>query len=130
MRRRGALALPAFLTLLVLGVLPGCSAMDIDATALEPHVYLNRQTADGDAPDPVAEFEARTRGSWLLWGLVELDEPEVGEALEREIARAGGGAATNVVVVTRQTFLDGFLGVLTLGIYTRRSTFVRGTVVR
>ena len=130
MRRRRFRWSPALLLPLALGVLPGCSAMDIDATALEPHVYLNRQTADGDAPEPVGEFEARTKGSWLLWGLVDLDEPEVGEALEREIARAGGGAATNVVVVTQQTFMDGFLGVITLGIYTQRSTFIRGTVVR
>lgn len=124
MKIRALFALPALLAL------AGCYAMDIDATALEPHVVMTRESPPGESPERVADFEARTKGSWALWGLIDLSEPDIGGALEREIARADGRAATNVVVVTQQTFMDGFLSVITLGIYGQRSTFIRGTVVR
>lgn len=124
MKPRLILALAALL------VLPGCYAMDIDARALEPHLYMNRETAEGEAPEAVSEFEARTKATWALWGLVDLSEPEVQEVLEQEIARASGSAVTNLEVVTQLTFVDGLLGVITLGLYGQRSTILRGTVVR
>lgn len=104
--------------------------MTIDATDLEPHVYLNEETVEDAPPEAIAEFEARTKGSWLFWGLVTLDHPAVSDALEREIRRAGGTAAADVRVVTRRTFVDGLLGVITLGIYGQRTTRIEGTVVR
>jgi hypothetical protein len=123
-------ALGAGLLSMVILALPGCYPMTIDATDLEPHIYLNSETADDAPPEPVSGFEARTRGSWLFWGLVTLDDPAVSDALAREIRRADGSAVMDVRVVTQRTFVDGLLGVITLGIYGQRTTRIEGTVVR
>ncbi|MEJ2503822.1 MAG: hypothetical protein P8177_11020 [Gemmatimonadota bacterium] len=108
----------------------GCYKMDIDARDLEPHVYLTDDASPGESPQRVGEFEAETSASWALWGLVDLDEPDVAGALARAIADADGTAATNVSIVTQITFMDGFLAAITLGLYGRRTTFIEGTVVR
>lgn len=120
----------AGLLALAVAALPGCYVMHIDATDLEPHVQLSGQSAAGAAPTAVSEFSAETRGSWLFWGLVQLDEPQVSDALAREIRRADGTAATDVRVVTQRKFIDGLLEVITLGIYGQRTTRIEGTVVR
>lgn len=106
----------------------GCFAMDIDVTGLDPTVYVNREGA-GDM-ERVARFETDTRASWLLWGLVELGEPRVGAAVRREIQREDGTAVVDVEIVTQTTFLDGLISALTFGLYSQRTTFVTGTVVR
>jgi hypothetical protein len=106
----------------------GCYAMDIDTTGLDPTVYLNREGAV--EMERVASFEADTRASWLLWGLVDLGDPDVGEIVRHEVRRENGTAVVDVEIATQTTFMDGFISALTLGLYGQRTTFVRGTVVR
>lgn len=108
--------------------LSGCFKMNIDATALEPNVYMN--TGEASAPPAVGEFETEVIASWLLWGLVDLKLPEVENELRREIERADGSAVTNLEITTKTTFMNGFLQLITLGIYGQRTTVLTGTVVR
>jgi hypothetical protein len=124
MKRCGLLALLAC----ALPVASGCYQMEIDATALEPNVYLN--TGDATNPEVAGEFEAEVIGSWLLWGLVDLKEPEIEDTLRREIERAGGSAVTGLEITTRTTFMNGFLAVITFGIYGQRTAVLTGRVVR
>lgn len=109
-------------------VLPGCYAMDIDASGLQPNVLMH--TGDRAQPDRLGQFESRVTGSWLLWGLVEMSEPDIADAIDREVRRAGGSGVTAVGIRTQQTFIDGLLSLITLGLYGQRSTFITGTVVR
>jgi hypothetical protein len=121
-RRRNTLALLAVAAL----ALSGCFTMEIDATPMQPTVRMT-----GPAGQPtIGQFEGRTTGSWLLWGLLPLSEPNVTDVLEREIRRLNGSGVTSVELTTQQTFLDGLLSGLTLGLYGQRTTFVRGMVVQ
>lgn len=116
------------LALLALAALAtaGCFTMEIDATAMQPTVAMTPTTGAQN----VGQFEGRTTASWLLWGLVPVNEPDVSDLLEREIRRLNGTGVSMVEITTQQTFMDGLLSVLTLGIYGQRSTIVTGTVVR
>lgn len=116
----------ALLGLAVLA-LSGCYSMEIDVTAMHPSVAMTGVQAQAQS---LGQFEIRTTGSWLLWGLVPLSDPNVQDALDREISRANGTGVTSVEITTQQTFMDGLLSALTLGLYGQRSTMVRGTVVR
>jgi len=108
--------------------LTGCYRMTIDAGALEPHVYLSTQ-ARGPV-EPVARFDGSATGSWLFWGLVQLEDAQVEKVVEREVARLRGDAVTGLTLRTQQRFIDAFLEAITLGIYGQRTVFVEGTVVR
>ena len=66
----------------------------------------------------------------LVWGLVVRSDPQVGGELSRVLAESGGDGVRALTIVTQQTFTDGLVSVLTLGIYGRRTTFLRGSIVR
>ena len=116
---------------LVVVAVSGCYKLDIDATQLEPHVYMSGPaTVRGGAGQSVGSLDAKTTGSWLLFGLLPLREPDVDGLIQRELARTGGTAVHGLSIRTQQTFLDGFLSVLTFNLYGQRSVFVEGTIVR
>ena len=122
-----------FLTVALLGaslmVLPGCYAMDIDATALQPQVYMSVTSADA-RPDVVSDFETELTASWALFGLLKLSDPNVRDALEREIVRANGSGVTGLEIKTQQTVIDAVLTALTFNLYGQRTTIISGSVIR
>lgn len=116
---------------LVVVAASGCYKLDIDATALEPHVYMSGPaTVRGGAGQNVGSLDAKTTGSWLLFGLLPLKEPDVDGLIQRELARSGGTSVHGLSIKSQQTFVDGLLSAITLGIYGQRSVFVEGTVIR
>lgn len=118
------------LALVVVGV-SGCYKLDIDATALEPHVYMSGPaTVRGGAAQSVGSLDARTRGSWLLFGLLPMREPDVDGLIQRELARSQGTAVTGLQIRTQVTFMDGLLSAITFNLYGQRTVFVSGTIVR
>lgn len=121
--RRGVLLLAAALAL------PGCYALEIDASGLQPHVYLTPETRGG-AAEQVGRFEAETRAAWLFWGLADIREPDLDDILARELTRLQANGVTGLEIRTQQTFVDGLLQAITLGIYGRRTVFVEGIAVR
>lgn len=120
---------PKTLALLALAVLAvsGCYTMEIDATAMQPPAAMTSPTGQVQT---LGQFEERTTASWLLWGLMPLSDPDVADVLEREVRRLNGTGVTSIEITTQQTFMDGLLSALTLGIYGQRSTIVTGTVIR
>lgn len=116
---------------LVVVAASGCYKLDIDATALEPHVYMSGPaTVRGGAGTNVGTVEAKTTGSWLLWGLLPMKDPDVDGLIQRELARTSGTAVHGLNIRTQQTFVDGLLSAVTLGLYGQRTVFIDGTVVR
>ena len=69
-------------------------------------------------------------GAWLFWGMSKKDHPDVGELIDKEVSKLSGNGVINLEIKTTTTFLDGFLGVITLGIYTRRTILISGNVVK
>lgn len=111
----------------LLWLLSGCARMSVDMRGLEPHVHLS-----GDARGEVTalgDFRESTRSSWLLWGLVELQDAAPARVVARALERAGGDAVVRLRITTQRTLLDSAVTLVTLGLYTQRTMRLEGVVV-
>jgi hypothetical protein len=109
-------------------LLAGCYPLTIESTRLDAHVSVSSPQDRSDRY-VAAQFETETKASWLIWGLVQLSDADVEGALQRELDRHRGAAVTDLEIVTTQTFVDGLLSVITLGLYGQRSVILRGRIV-
>ena len=116
------------LSLLLLGSL-GCAHMNIDADNAESDILMGRG-GEGAEYTRMGEFNVVEVGAWLFWGISKKDHPDVGEVIDKEVSKLDGDGVINLEIKTTRTFLDGFLGVITLGIYGRRTIQISGIVVK
>ena len=125
---RNIIILKFSLSLLLLGTL-GCAHMNIDSGNSESSILMGR---GGEGADYIrmGEFSVVKEGAWLFWGISKKDHPDVGELIDKEVSKLSGNGVINLEIKTTTTFLDGFLGVITLGIYTRRTILISGNVVK
>ena len=106
----------------------GCTKMYIDASAVPEGVYLSgAKSLPGMASK--GSFEVTLQATWTLFGLTPLKEPDLSSVLQKEIRALGGNAVMGLTIVTHQTFLDGLLGVVTIGLYIPRTITLKGQVV-
>ena len=117
-----------YLSFLLLGTL-GCAHMNIDADNAESSILMGRGN-ESASYTRVGEFSVVKVGAWLFWGTSIKDHPDVGKVIDKEVSKLDGDGVINLEIKSTQTFLDGFLGVITLGIYTRRTLQISGTVVK
>ena len=125
---RNIIILKFSLSLLLLGTL-GCAHMNIDADNAESSILMGRGS-ESASYTRVGEFSVVRVGAWLYWGISEKDHPDVGRVIDKEVSKLNGDGVINLEIKTTRTFLDGFLGVITLGIYSRRTIEISGTVVK
>ena len=116
------------LSFLLLGTL-GCAHMNIDSVNSESSILMGRGGEDARYTR-MGEFNVVKVGAWLFWGISKKDHPDVGEVIDKEVSKLDGDGVINLEIKTTRTFLDGFLGVITLGIYGRRTLQISGTVVK
>lgn len=107
----------------------GCTQMVIEANRVRQNVYFGHGI-ETEKFTRVGEFTATSRGSWALFGLVPLNQPDLQEILKREISRLNGNGVINLKIITQQTFVDGLISAVTLGLYSVRTMKVSGTVVK
>ena len=125
---RNIISLKFSLSLLLLGSL-GCAHMNIDSVNSESSILMGRGGEDARYTR-MGEFSVVKEGAWLFWGISKKDHPDVGEVIDKEVSKLDGDGVINLEIKTTRTFLDGFLGVITLGIYGRRTILISGTVVK
>jgi len=116
------------LLLLLLGSL-GCAHMNIDADNAESSILMGRGNESASYAR-IGDFSVVREGAWLFWGISKKDHPDVGEEIDKEVSKQNGDGVINLEIKSTKTFLDGFLGVITLGIYSRRTIEISGTVVK
>jgi len=125
---RNIIILKFSLSLLLLGSL-GCAHMNIDADNAESSILMGRGN-ESASYTRVGDFSVVKVGTWLFWGISIKDHPDVGEVIDKEVSKLDGDGVINLEIKTTRTFLDGFLAVITLGIYGRRTLEISGTVVK
>ena len=125
---RNIIILKFSLSLLLLGSV-GCAHMNIDADNAESSILMGRGN-ESASYTRVGDFSVVKVGAWLFWGISIKDHPDVGEVIDKEVSKLRGNGVINLEIKSTQTFLDGFLGVITLGIYTRKTLQISGTVVK
>jgi len=115
------------LLLILLGTL-GCAHMNIDSSNSESSILMGSGNGITNYTR-LGDFSAIEQGAWLFWGISKKNHPDIGNVIDNEVNKRKGNGVINLEIKTTRTFLDGFLGVITLGIYTRRTIEISGTVV-
>jgi len=116
------------LSLLLLGVF-GCAHMNIDADNSESSILMGAGLEDAGY-SRMGEFSVVKEGAWLFWGLSKKNHPDIGKVIDEEVSKQNGHGVINLEIKSTTTFLDGFLAVITLGIYSRRTIEISGTVMK
>ena len=115
------------LSLLLLGTL-GCAHMNIDSSNSESSILMGSGNGNTNYTR-LGDFSVIEQGAWLFWGISKKNHPDIGIVIDNAVKLRKGNGVINLEVKTTQTFLDGFLGLITLGIYTRKTVEISGTVV-
>lgn len=116
------------ISLLLIGTL-GCAHMNIDSSNAESSILMG--SGNGAAGyTRLGEFSVIKVGDWLFWGLSIKNHPDIGKVIDKEVSKQNGDGVINLEIKTTKTFLDGFLGIITLGIYTRKTVEISGIVVK
>lgn len=116
------------LLLILLGTL-GCAHMNIDSSNSESNILMGSGIEGADYTR-MGDFSVVKVGAWLFWGISIKNHPDIGNVIDNEVSKRKGNGVINLEIKTTRTFLDGFLGVITLGIYSRRTIEISGTVVK
>ena len=75
-------------------------------------------------------FTKTKKVNHFLWGLVSPADSQVEKLISDEVKAANGSRAVNVKLKYQQTFGNGFLSLITLGIYFPFTLTVSGNVVK
>ena len=79
---------------------------------------------------PISHFVRDVTVNHFIFGLVSPGDAEVEKLISQEIKRYGGTRAVNIRMKYQQTFLNGLIGIITLGIYNPFSLIIEGDVVK
>jgi len=79
---------------------------------------------------PIKHFTRTKKIHHFVYGLVSPDDAGLEELISDVVTLNNGKAAVNVRMKYQQTFIDGLVGALTLGIYTPFTLTVEGDVVQ
>ena len=104
----------------------GCYTLNHLGTPTEEAIEI---TNAGNAPVG-SHFERSKSVHHFVYGLVSPDDAGIEELVSDEVRLAKGSKAVNVRIKYEQTFLNGLVGVLTLGLYTPFTLTVKGDVVQ
>ena len=106
--------------------LTGCYTVTIDARDADRIYSLSGKPGGALA----RTFRVEMKAQHLVYGIINLSNPDVEAAIAREVKSSGGKSAANIRITHQITFVDGLIGSVTGGIYTPTSLIVEGDVIR
>lgn len=114
----------------LMAILMGCSQFDASIDPSSKNKIFFSDGFDKIKFERVKEFKIETDASWLFWGNKKSSIPDVGMLINGKITELGGNGVVGLKIQTEQSFGQGVLGIITLGIYQARSVSISGTVVK
>lgn len=103
----------------------GCYTLNQMGSVKGSHIELT----NAEEASVVGNFSAKKKVNHFVWGLVSPADAQVEQLIANEVQAKGGSKAVNVEWKYQQTFVDGLLGFITLGIYSPFTLTVEGDVV-
>ena len=113
-----------FLALLALS-LSACYTVTLDARSSDTAISMNNPGQKATKQ----HFRLQLTSHHIIYGLIEISEPDIADEIKKQVRSYGGTEAVNVFVKTEHSFLDGFLNWLTGGIYNPVTVIIEGDVV-
>ena len=119
-------AMVAFVVILTLAFLQGCFTLNQIGSTRDSGIEMT----NSENAASIKNFTKTKMVNHFLWGLASPDDPQVEKLVSDEVKANNGTRAVNVKLKYQQTFGNGFLTLITLGIYSPFTLTVSGDVVR
>ncbi len=119
-------AILAFVVILTIAFLQGCFTLNQIGSTRDSGIEMT----NSENASSIKNFTKTKKVNHFLWGLVSPDDSEVEKLVSDEVKANNGTRAVNVKLKYQQTFGNGFLTLITLGIYSPFTLTVSGDVVR
>ncbi len=119
-------AMLAFVVILTLAFLQGCFTLNQIGSTQDSGIEMT----NSENASSIKNFTKTKKVNHFLWGLVSPDDSEVEKLVSDEVKANNGTRAVNVKLKYQQTFGNGFLTLITLGIYSPFTLTVSGDVVK
>jgi len=116
----------AFVVILTLAFLQGCFTLNQIGSTRDSGIEMT----NSENASSIKNFTKTKKVNHFLWGLVSPDDPQVEKLVSDEVKANNGTRAVNVKMKYQQTFGNGFLTLITLGIYSPFTLTVSGDVVK
>ncbi len=104
----------------------GCYTMNQIGTYTEESIEITNK----NNTSTINHFSRTKTINHFIYGLVSPDDVGIEEIVSEAVKMDNGTAAVNVKMKYQQTFLNGFVGILTFGIYTPFTLTVDGDVIK
>jgi hypothetical protein len=105
-------------------VLGGCYTLNLKSSPTNHPISLSNMPKGSI----IKHFTISKNVGHLIFGLVTLDDIDVAKSIGDEVEAAGGTEAINVKITYQATFINGFLNVITFGIYNPFTLEIDGDV--
>ena len=119
-------AMLAFVVILTIAFLQGCFTLNQIGSTRDSGIEMT----NSENASSIKNFTKTKKVNHFLWGLVSPADPQVEKLISDEVKANNGTRAVNVKLKYQQTFGNGFLTLITLGIYSPFTLTVSGDVVR
>ena len=119
-------AMLAFVVILTLAFLQGCFTLNQIGSTRDSGIEMT----NSENASSIKNFTKTKKVNHFLWGLVSPADPQVEKLISDEVKANNGTRAVNVKLKYQQTFGNGFLTLITLGIYSPFTLTVSGDVVK
>ena len=119
-------AMLTFVVILTIAFLQGCFTLNQIGSTRDSGIEMT----NSENASSIKNFTKTKKVNHFLWGLVSPDDSEVEKLISDEVKANNGTRAVNVKLKYQQTFGNGFLTLITLGIYSPFTLTVSGDVVK
>ena len=119
-------AMLAFVVILIIAFSQGCFTLNQIGSTRDSGIEMT----NSENASSIKNFTKTKKVNHFLWGLVSPADPQVEKLISEEVKANNGTRAVNVKLKYQQTFGNGFLTLITLGIYSPFTLTVSGDVVR
>ncbi|MCH8954954.1 hypothetical protein IIA28_06510 [candidate division KSB1 bacterium] len=119
-------AMLAFVVILTIAFLQGCFTLNQIGSTRDSGIEMT----NSENASSIKNFTKTKKVNHFLWGLVSPADPQVEKLISDEVKANNGTRAVNVKLKYQQTFGNGFLTLITLGIYSPFTLTVSGDVVK
>lgn len=108
----------------------GCTTTNyIGANISKPAMFNSASVIDQNY-SVVKHLDIEEYSSWYLWGTTIAREADLNNTISDEINRVDGDAVINLKIRQTLTAEDYFLSLVTFGIWSRRTSFITGEVIK
>jgi hypothetical protein len=114
------------ISLLIIFFAQGCYTLDQVGTPIDEAIEITNVEKASTAK----HFVRKKTINHFVYGLVSPDDAGIEKTISDEVRKNNGSSAVNIKMKYQQTFVNGLVAALTMGIYTPFTLTIEGDIVK